>query len=214
MIVDGNSLAHRLFDDLKDRVAALPKSPRLTVLTCAPNFETQKFLTIKRKQAERLGIQVNIVELQEDIDTEECVDAIADAVRTSDGIVVQLPFPVHVERSTLIAAIPNSHDVDAFNLDDPEILPPVVGAIKEILISEGIDVVRDRRVVVVGNGALVGMPAATWFRKNGALVESVTLASTQITEKTKGADIIVLGAGSPHLLTPEMIKAFNIACLA
>lgn len=205
MIIDGKRIAEEIFQDLRAKVRSLPHSPRLTVATCAPNFETARFLGIKKKRAEDIGISLCVLELPEDASTNECVTSIKRAATDSDGVIVQLPFPSHIDSSALVQAIPKSHDVDAFGLVDPEVLPPVVGAMKEILDRSGIDV-GGKQVLVVGNGRLVGTPAAAWLKNQGAKVEVVTIDSGNITEKTKEADIIVLGAGSPHLLTLDMVN--------
>lgn len=205
MIVDGKKIAEDIFAEIQEQIRALSAPPRLTVFTSEPNFETQKFLAVKKRKAEELGVAIQIIELAHDLSTDACVASIQKAAETADGIVVQLPFPGHIDREALIRAIPESHDVDAFNIDDSEILPPVVGAIREIVDRQNI-ILNDAACVVVGDGRLVGAPAAVWLEKNGARVTRLTKESGDITSETKDADIIVLGAGVPGLLKPDMIK--------
>jgi methylenetetrahydrofolate dehydrogenase (NADP+)/methenyltetrahydrofolate cyclohydrolase len=99
-----------------------------------------------------------------------------------------------------------SHDVDVTRYDgsDNTLLPPVVGAIAEISRTHNVSF-ANRSVVVVGNGRLVGAPAAAYAAKEGARVTVVTKDSDNISA-TRDADIIILGAGSPGLLTPDMVK--------
>jgi methylenetetrahydrofolate dehydrogenase (NADP+) / methenyltetrahydrofolate cyclohydrolase len=66
--------------------------------------------------------------------------------------------------------------------------------------------VFERHVVVVGSGKLVGLPASRWFMEQGSAVSVVTKDTADIAYYTKNADIIVLGAGVPRLLTPDMVK--------
>ncbi|MCA9364243.1 bifunctional 5,10-methylenetetrahydrofolate dehydrogenase/5,10-methenyltetrahydrofolate cyclohydrolase [Candidatus Kaiserbacteria bacterium] len=208
MIIDGKKIAEGLFRELTETVRQLSSAPQLAVITCAPNFETQRFLNIKQKRAAEVGIVVRVIELPETATTDECVQTIAAAATDSDGVVVQLPFPGHVDRDALIAAIPKTHDVDAFNLEDSEILPPVIGAMHMILTTEGI-VLEGKRVVVVGAGKLVGQPAARWFRGQYADVTVLTKEDSKevsdIAHHTKDADIVVLGTGVPGLLKPDMV---------
>ena len=77
--------------------------------------------------------------------------------------------------------------------------------IKAILESECITV-EGKEVVIVGNGSLVGKPAAAWFRLGGAHVDVADNETDNLPDVTKQADIIVCGAGVPGLITPEMIK--------
>jgi methylenetetrahydrofolate dehydrogenase (NADP+)/methenyltetrahydrofolate cyclohydrolase len=190
---------------LKGEVTRLSRPPRLAVITCAPNFETSKFLNIKMRKAREVGIGLSVIELPYDTTTEDSVATIMKAAESSDGIVVQLPFPAHVDPSALIDAIPKTHDVDAFNLEDGEILPPVVGAMKEILSLRGVEV-KGKRVTVIGRGKLVGAPAAAWFLKEGADVTVVTEANGDISQAVKEADILVLGVGKAGLITPDMVQ--------
>jgi methylenetetrahydrofolate dehydrogenase (NADP+)/methenyltetrahydrofolate cyclohydrolase len=73
-----------------------------------------------------------------------------------------------------------------------------------VLRTHDISCVR-KRVTVVGQGRLVGKPAAALFEKRGAVVVRVAKGD-DIGAATRDADIIVLGAGEPGLLKPEMIK--------
>jgi methylenetetrahydrofolate dehydrogenase (NADP+)/methenyltetrahydrofolate cyclohydrolase len=205
MIIDGRKIADAVFDELKGELGTLTRVPTLGVLTSNPSFETRKFLSVKRRKAEMLGIKVEITELASEVTTEEAVRAVNELAQKADGIVVQLPFPPQVDNETLISAISQTHDVDAFNLEDEDILPPVVGAISEIIRRNNIDV-KNKNCVVIGNGRLVGGPTAIWLRRLGAEVKQLTKESENIEEATQNADIIVLGAGVPGLLKPSMVK--------
>lgn len=205
MIVDGKKIAERITESLKEEVAAFKEKPKLAVITCAPNFETRRFLDIKKRKADEVGIALSFTELPETVTEEESVRTIEAAARASDGIVVQLPFPEHITTTALISAIPASHDVDAFNVQTAGVLPPVVGAMQEILKQHHI-AVAGKRAVIVGSGRLVGTPAAVWLRGEGAHVDIVTKADHDIASRTREADILVLGAGKVGLMRPDMIK--------
>jgi methylenetetrahydrofolate dehydrogenase (NADP+)/methenyltetrahydrofolate cyclohydrolase len=68
--------------------------------------------------------------------------------------------------------------------------------------------IRDKRTVVVGEGFLVGAPVAVWLTQQGARVNIIdtpaSFAGARVT--LAQADIIIAGAGSPHLIKPEMVK--------
>lgn len=206
MIVDGRTLASRIIADIKAVTSTMAVPPVLTVFTCAPNFETEKFLTLKERRAKEAGIEVRVVELPPSVTLVDVAAAVQAAVPVSDGIIIQFPFP-HLATSDLIPLIPASHDVDVMTYDGRTagLLPPVVGAIDVISREFGVDW-RAKEVVVVGNGRLVGAPTAAYATACGAEVTIVTRESNTLSA-TKTADIMVLGAGSPGLLVPEMVKA-------
>ena len=175
ILVDGKALAANLLAEVKASVSTLTAAPHLVVITCAPNFETQKYLALKKAKA--------------------------------DGIIVQLPLPAHIDTAAVLAAVPASHDVDAFKYQTGEttVLPPVVGAIDEIAKQHQVQF-ENKQVVIFGAGRLVGAPAARYATLRGAKVTVLTEDSTDSVEAVLAADIIILGVGKPNLLTLDMVK--------
>ena len=205
VIIDGKKIAESIYKELQVNVAGLSRAPRLAVITCAPNFETQKYLALKEAKAHDVGIETKIIELTEESATDDFLQAVKFAVSEADGVIVQLPLPTHVDTDAVLNAIPPSHDVDALNHSNTRVLSPVVGAFYEILLLNDIDV-REKHVTIIGNGRLVGLPASQWFMSAGAHVSVVTKDTVNISEYTKNADIVVCGAGVPELLKPDMVK--------
>ncbi len=205
MIVAGRSIAEIVYAETKERILSLPHAPRLTILTCAPNFETKKYLALKEKKAAQVGISVRVIEMDIQSTTEDFIRTLETEKEGSEGLIVQLPLPAHIDTELVLRAIPTSHDIDALNPSTDHISSPVVGAIERILIHHSIPVV-DSLVTVIGSGRLVGRPAYAWFTSHGAHVSLVTEDTVGIDTYTKNADIIVCGVGSPGLLKPEMVK--------
>ena len=206
MIIDGKAIAADILSEVKSGVSVLAQPPRLMVFTCAPNFETQKFLALKQKRAYEVGIMIQVVLLPKDSTTETVVAAISSAVLECDGIIVQLPFPQHIMASEILATVPLSHDVDALSYvgGETEVLPPVPGAIDAIARANGVDWVG-KRVVIVGNGRLVGAPAAAYAETKGAVVTVVVKDTPNTAEAIASADVLILGAGVPGLVTAAMV---------
>lgn len=209
MIVDGKALAAEILGEVSKRTkarSALRRAPKLTIFTCAPTFATKKYLALKTKKAASVGIETDIQELRADVTTEVFVARMHEVLGETDGIVVQLPLPVHLDRETILAAIPASADPDGFSFGvAPDVcLPPVVGAIDEIAKRNDI-AFGGKSAVVVGSGRLVGQPAAHFLRHAGATV-TVLPDATADTAPLTTADVIVSGAGVPHLVTPELVR--------
>ncbi len=207
MIVDGKAIAQELYREIANQVTHLDVRPHLTVFTCAPNFETQKYLALKMRKAKQVGIGINVIEFPVDIKTEEVIQSIAHACMQTDGVIVQLPFPEHIDTDTVLQSIPRQYDVDVVNYDgsDNRILPPVVGAIK--VIADRYDVLfAAQTVTVVGHGRLVGKPAALWAQRQGAQVTVVTKSEGDLIAAVKDAHILILGAGQAGLVTRDMVS--------
>jgi methylenetetrahydrofolate dehydrogenase (NADP+)/methenyltetrahydrofolate cyclohydrolase len=205
VIVDGKAIANGIYDAIRDRIQTSGRTPTLGILTCAPNFETEKYLAIKQKKASEVGIETHVVRLDETATEDAVLASLARLVTESDAVVVQLPLPPHIDTMKILASVPPTHDADALNPETTEVLSPVVGAIAEIIKTYEVPV-YEKHVVVIGSGRLVGVPAARWFTEHGASVSVVTKDTIDIPYYTKTADIIVAGAGVPGHLTPDMVK--------
>lgn len=206
MLVDGKAIAADILAAVLKEVEMLGRSPRLSAVTCAPNFETQKYLQMKKAKAATVGITLNVVELPAEVTTEAAVASIKQVAEQSDGVVVQLPFPPQIDRSALIAAVPVAKDPDGFRYGEVEgsCFSPVVGAIDEISKRDGVTW-EGKRVVVLGEGLLVGRPAAAYARERGAEVMVLTKENYEAA-KLQPADILISGIGQPHFIKSDMVK--------
>lgn len=207
MIIDGKVIAQSILTEVKNEIKKLAKAPHLTVFTCAPNFETQKFLDLKQKRATEVGVEVVLVSLDPATITVEIIRMVQEALTTTDGVIVQLPFPPTVDIMSVLSSIPTTFDVDALGYqgEKTNVLPPVVGAIDAIAAAEGVDFIG-KKVVVVGQGRLVGAPAALYAQARGGTVTILAKDTPDNDHEIKQADILILGAGVPGLVTAEMVR--------
>ncbi len=202
--IEGKKIAEEIASRLKKDFSDLGREVKLGVLVMEPDFATEKFITIKRKTAEATGVALILRQVSPIASTEEVVEAVRNFASECDGLIVQLPLAPHVDAEKVIAAIPADKDVDG--ITPGALRSPVVEAMREVLYREEKNL-SGMKVVVIGQGALVGAPAAFWVRKEAGhlhvLSESI---SSFDKKKILEADVIILGAGSPGLLTPAMIK--------
>ncbi|MEK7579460.1 MAG: bifunctional 5,10-methylenetetrahydrofolate dehydrogenase/5,10-methenyltetrahydrofolate cyclohydrolase [Patescibacteria group bacterium] len=214
MKVDGILIAREIRVSLTPLFTLLPKRARISVLVLSEDEATRQYIGIKERVGTALGIKVSIVRVPPTITTNDLVLKITEKASQGDGIIVQLPLPVHVDTEKIRNAIPKEKDIDCLGTDayaefetgQGKILPPVVGAFGHILHTHDVSVVG-KNVVVVGHGRLVGQPATVWFKQQGAEVIVCDENTKDISEYTQKADIIVLGAGHPGLLKSDMIKS-------
>jgi methylenetetrahydrofolate dehydrogenase (NADP+)/methenyltetrahydrofolate cyclohydrolase len=207
MIVDGKRIAENIYQTTADEVAQFSRVPTMAAITCAPNFETQKYLELKKRKAALVGIALRVVELPQDATTEEaitCVEAVASQV---DGVVVQLPFPAHIDREAVLRAVPPAKDPDGFSYGTSTgvCIPPVTGAILEIAKVHDVSFL-DKRIVVLGQGRLVGGPITHYLKTIGADVIALDQTDTTHLAVTKTADIVITGIGKAHFVTQDMVK--------
>jgi methylenetetrahydrofolate dehydrogenase (NADP+)/methenyltetrahydrofolate cyclohydrolase len=188
MNIDGKKIAEEVLLALEHERASLGELA-LEVVMNEGDPATDSFVKIKTRTANRLGVKL----------VRYTPEQMAEAVRC-DGVIIQLPLP---NADELIAALPPHKDVDGLG-EDAIVRPPVAEAISEILVRHNI-AGAGMHAVVVGAGRLVGAPAAALLKDLGAEVTTVTQTRGSLVE-LKEADIVVLGAGEPGLIKPEMLK--------
>ena len=140
---------------------------------------------------------------------------ITDISTQADGVIVQLPLPAHLGRTSILDAVPPHKDIDVlgsssrelFSRGITDVFPPVTGAIVEIFNHHHINLL-DKDILLVGNGTLVGYPMALWLEREGYNYNIIdhTTDDRDRNEYLKGADVIISGAGQPHMITPDRIK--------
>lgn len=213
MTIDGRQITQELKEALKEDIKKYRGRLCLSIFKSDHTLAGQKFVNIKKKFAQDIGISFKEHEVSESADTEVLKKMIEDVSSKSNGIIVQLPLPSHFDRDKILDSIPYCLDVDVLSKESLKkfkdgtlpILPPVIGAVKEILDRSEVDV-RGKKVVIIGKGMLVGAPAAVWFEREGASIEVVDSKTHDLAEKTHDADIIISGVGKPHMLAPDMLR--------
>jgi methylenetetrahydrofolate dehydrogenase (NADP+)/methenyltetrahydrofolate cyclohydrolase len=129
------------------------------------------------------------------------------------GIIVLLPLPSHVHVLDVVSSIAPTKDVDGISptsvgrlhLGLPTLYPSTPLAGLEILDHYQIPV-PGKRAVVVGRGNVVGKPMAALLTARDATVTLCHSRTVPLEDETRMADIVVLAAGHPGLLTGGMIK--------
>jgi methylenetetrahydrofolate dehydrogenase (NADP+)/methenyltetrahydrofolate cyclohydrolase len=208
MIVDGRAIAEKILSSVATQTADATYVPKLGIITCAPNAETKQYLDLKQRKAKAVGIELVVLELPLEATTADCVAATKRLAQTSHGVVVQLPLPEHIDRETVLAAVPVEQDPDgfAYGRDEHAVLPPVAGAIDYIVKEAGLSLVG-KRVVVLGEGRLVGQPCAKYATAAGARVTILTEHSADYASQLLNAEVLITGIGKPHFITADMVKA-------
>jgi len=214
MILDGRALAKEVLARAKARAELLPHPPRVLALVANETPATKSYLAIKAKRAADAGCILEVRQFPESVSAEELQSVITQS--DADAIIVQLPLPSGIDTKEVCDTIPIEKDADILSsasrtqsemmdIRCPSLLPPVVGAVQKIL-EFGKVKTKGKKVVIIGAGFLVGAPAALWLTRQGAHVTVLTRTSEDFTAARSAADIIISGAGSPHLIKPDMIK--------
>jgi methylenetetrahydrofolate dehydrogenase (NADP+)/methenyltetrahydrofolate cyclohydrolase len=212
MILNGKAIAAEILASVKKEVEARGSEPVVRALVMCPTAATESYMRIKTLKARKAGMRLELVRVENDASTSDLVRMIT--LPGADAVLVQLPIPESVDTAAVLNAIPLAQDADVlstttyerFVADAPgALLPPVVAAIADILKRAGVSV-AGKRAVVIGNGRLVGAPTSLWLTREGAYITVLTEENFAAEKAAlKEADIVVSGAGSAHLVTPDLL---------
>jgi len=222
MIIDGRKIAEKIKEKLKEEISKSDMKLKIAIIQVGYDIASSKFIEKKERFAEEVGVRARIYKFPIDISTNKLRKKIAEIThpqagkKQNFGVIIQLPLPSHINTQYILDSVPLNNDVDMlsskstgeFSVGKSNILPPVVGVVKNILsLSGSTSKLSGKNIVVVGEGLLVGKPVATWLINEGATVSVLNKETHNISNFTKEADIIISGAGSPGLIKPDMIKA-------
>lgn len=223
MIIDGKEIAEKIKSSLREEVLELNESGkkiRLAVLKVSGDPVTEKYLKTKKNFAESIGVDLKIYEVPSEISTNKLREKVSEIVhiKENNGVIIQLPFPDQINIQYILDAIIPEKDPDMlsskslgkFGTGKSKILPPVVGAVKEIFAEHGVGL-KAKNVVIVGAGRLVGKPIATWLVNEKATVSVIDENTKNPEEYSKKADIIISGVGKPGIIKSDMIKEGVVA---
>lgn len=204
MVIDGNKLAQEIKQGLE--LQARGKDLRLAVVRVGEDPVSERYVERKKKLGLDIGVEVVVYEYSSTIMEDDLVQEVARLATDQriNGIIVQLPLPPEINEQRILDLIPPDKDVDALGLE-ARVLPPTVGAVKEILERNNIELIG-KKAVVLGKGKLVGRPVAIWLTQEGAEVSVIDSKTNDPASLLKQADIIISGVGRSDLITPEVIK--------
>jgi methylenetetrahydrofolate dehydrogenase (NADP+)/methenyltetrahydrofolate cyclohydrolase len=222
-VLDGEALATLIKDELRarvERLRAAGRPPGLATLLVGDDEPSARYVAMKHRDCVELGIaSVHDVHLPATA-TQDEVLAVVDRFNTDpavDAMLLQHPFPPHLDyESALLTADPDK-DVDGLHpvnlgrlvmgVDGP--LPCTPVGIQRLLVHHGVEI-EGRAVVIIGRGLTIGRPLANLLSlKRPHANAAVTVVHTgvpDLAEHVRRADIVVAAAGSPGLVTADMIK--------
>ncbi len=217
-IIDGNAIAAMVRAEWKDRVAELAAAgivPGLAVIIVGEDPPSQVYVRRKMKACAEVGIRSERHAFPADVPQDQVLDLIArlNADPGIHGILVQLPLPPHIDVRRVLEAIAAEKDVDGFNLYNvgalvtgDTVFPPCT-PYGVVCMLERCDIpIAGQNVVVVGASNIVGKPMAMMLMKREATVSIAHVKTRDLAQFTILADILVVAAGKPGLITAPMVR--------
>lgn len=214
-IIDGRKIKNEILTEVEKEIITLPFTPLFCDILVGDNPVSSKYVEIKEKAAQSIGIKFRRIDFAESVSTEEIIAEIENLNRVPHicGIIVQLPMPEHINQSLVLDAISSSLDADCLGHDasndfynNTGILGcPTALACIQIIDSLNVNLL-DKKIVVLGKGQLVGRPVTHLLRARGHIVDVVDSKTANANDLLKNADIIISGIGKDSFITGDMIK--------
>ena len=233
MILDGKQIAREIRSELRERIAELRakglRAPKLAVVIVGNNPASETYVTNKIKACEEVGMEAQRIDYPASITEQTLLNEVhmLNNDPSIDGFIVQLPLPDHITETTILSAIDYRKDVDGLTPENvgrtvqglPSIISATPRGIRELMARYHIQT-EGKHVVVIGRSNIVGKPVAMLLMQRPYLslpgMRAASLGDATVTichSKTRDlasicctADIIIVAAGCPNLLTADMIR--------
>ncbi len=222
LLLKGKPVADVLQSKLRVRIDKLASGrivPNLAAILVGDDPASRVYVRNKGKAFEKLDCKSQTYNLSTDTNEKEILDLIDKLNHDVNvhGILVQLPLPKSLDSKKILHFVSPEKDVDGFhpyNLGsllegDPAFIPCTPNGVLEILKYYDIPV-AGRHAVIVGRSNIVGKPMfallAQKFEMGNATVTICHTGTNDLISHTKRADILIAAAGSPNMITGEMIK--------
>ncbi len=209
------SIASQITATIKERSSQGFRIPGLAVIIVGDDPASKIYVNKKHRLCQELGMLTRNYSLKATVSEEE-VKALIDNLnhdREIDGILVQLPLPLHINSDKIIESIHPHKDVDGFHpysigklsIGQPIFRPCTPAGIMELL--QSIDVnLRGLDAVIIGASNIVGKPMAMELTNARATVTLCRSTTRHLPGIVKTADIVIVATGTPRLVTGSWIK--------
>jgi methylenetetrahydrofolate dehydrogenase (NADP+) / methenyltetrahydrofolate cyclohydrolase len=217
-VIYGKQLAEDLRQEMKEEVSELHQRgirPKLVVVIIGEDPASMSYVKGKQRASEKVGMDSDLIELSEDTSEKELLDLISrlNQDESVHGILVQLPVPDHISDQKIIEAIDPKKDVDGFHpenvgkmLTGQDTFFPCTPYGILVMLNRANIRIEGKHVVIIGRSNLVGKPVGQLLLNENATVTHCHSRTEDLPSHTKKADILIVAAGKPSLITGEDIK--------
>jgi methylenetetrahydrofolate dehydrogenase (NADP+)/methenyltetrahydrofolate cyclohydrolase len=224
--IEGRPLARELLEAVRKRAAALRRPAGIATLRVGEDAAAAIYERRIHAAASEVGLRSRVEVLAGDASLRRVGRTIAELAADEgiSGLLVLRPIPRHLPEALVLRSIPPHRDVEAQHpenagllaLGTPRFVPSTAGAAFALLDRHMDEQGRSPKVaydgidlVIVGRSNNVGKPAAILGLARNATVVSChkhTSDAGRLGEHTRLADVLIVAAGVPGLITGEMVR--------
>ncbi len=219
-ILDGKAVAAAIRQDVARRVARLAErgvTPGLGTVLVGDDPGSRVYVNGKHRDSAQVGIVSIRRDLPADASQQQVEDVVAElnAMPECTGFLVQLPLPDGLDPEPVLDLVDPAKDADGLHpvslgklvLGQAAPLPATPRAIVELLRRYDVPI-AGADVTVIGRGITVGRSLGLLLtrRTENATVTLCHTGTRDLAAHTRNADIVIVAAGKPGLLTADMVR--------
>jgi methylenetetrahydrofolate dehydrogenase (NADP+)/methenyltetrahydrofolate cyclohydrolase len=217
-ILDGLKLSKLIREELKIRVSALKSrgiQPRLDVIVAAQDPASVKYVAMKHRWAEEVGITGQALEI-DDHSTQDTLIAHIERLNNDPeihGVLLQHPLPKHLNENEALLALGSKKDVDGIT---PESMGRLVADLPGFRCATPYGVIKmleryeipleGKRAIVIGRSVIVGKPMGLMLLKKNCTVTMAHSRTEDLPNLCRENDIVVVAVGKAEFVRDHWIK--------
>ena len=217
MKINGKEESNLILKNLKEKRENFKENLILKIISFNNDLANESFIKIKKNFAEKLNVQCDVHYLNENKTNKDLQKEIKEICNEIDvkGVIIQLPIPLHLNKTMLINTIPENLDIDCltyaslgkFYQKEGLFIPPTVLALDHLVKKYSL-ILKD--VLLVGQGELIGKPIAQYLINNNVCFININETEKNINELCLKSKVIITGAGKPNLIKYDFVKKDTI----
>jgi methylenetetrahydrofolate dehydrogenase (NADP+) / methenyltetrahydrofolate cyclohydrolase len=199
LVVD---IKERQAREAADLIEAIGVHPKLAIIFTTDNPVIAAYVNKKKLYGADLGIDVDIHRVDQNVVPGLIEQLNAD--KSVNGMIVQLPLERPEETDEIVGQVAPQKDVDGLG-SRQFFMPATPMAILWILSGHGIEL-KGKRVLLIGQGKLVGAPLEIMLKEQGIDVVVSTKETNDVAEQAPKADVIITATGYHGVINSSMVK--------
>jgi len=219
-ILDGQITSQKILDSLKSKIESSKIKPNLDIILVGNDPASIKYVELKNKKAESIGVGGQIYHLLTNFTTQDVINLINELNHNPDttGLMVQLPLPSQIDTQKVLMAIDPTKDVDGlsptnlgllFQKESTGIASATALGIMKLLEEYSLDL-DGKNAVIVGRSPEVSLPLFALLMAKNCTVTICHSHTKDLKNICQNADILISAIGKPAFFGQEFIKKDSI----
>lgn len=221
MIINCIQIAENIIEKFKKNLQIIKNKhpnfiPHMVIIKINNDKASEKYVGIKVKKCEELGIKVTVIG-NEISSQDELIKKIKELNqdKSVNGYIIQLPLPKEFDKNKIFENIDVYKDIDGLSslavsrniMNSSDFYPKACTAngIIEIIKQSNYQI-ESKNVVIINRSMIVGKPLIGLLLNENATITVCHSKTKNLKKITLNADIIICAVGIPNFITKDMVN--------